>query len=666
MPGAHRPFHFSLFPIPKVHSKKTMTKKLFTTAFMFAALAASAQTDTLRSDNLDEVVVTATKTSIKQSQTGKVVTVIDQAAIQRNLGKTVSEILNYQAGIFINGANNSLGTNQDVYFRGAGTGKVLIMIDGVPVIDASQINNSFDLNSINPSQIDHIEILKGAQSTLWGSDAVAGVINIITKKGGTKAISPNVLLSYGSYHTFRGNAGVNGKLKDFTYNLNYSRTDSKGFSAAYDSTGNKGFDNDGFKQNNFQANLGYQISKKLSVKGLAQVGKYTADIDAGAFTDDRDYTTKNKNNLYSLGFEYKTSKLTLNFANTLQKSKREMTDDSTNVGGFSKFAHGFYDAATFISDLYGNFTFSDKASLVAGVQGIYQNTDQGYESISSYGPYKSALGKDSAKIHNYSAYASFLLTNLSGFNNEIGFRYNNHSIYGSNATFSINPSFNIDDNTRVFLNISSGYKIPTLYQLYSEAGNKDLNPEQSTNYELGVQAFSNNKKNSFRVLGFKRDIKNLIVYYSDPITYAAEYINRDKQKDYGFEFESNVSIGRIGNWINNLTYVDGTGENDNVKIKNLYRRPNFTFNSTLSVQPVSGLTLSPSFRFVGTRMKSPYDAGPDLMPQYYTLDLYTAYHFAKSFRLFVDLRNITDQQYFDVPGYNSRRFNFMTGISADF
>lgn len=642
-----------------------MTKKLFTTAFILAAFAASAQTDTVQSANLDEVVVTATKTDIKQSQTGKVVTVIDQATIQRNIGKTVSEILNYQAGIFINGANNTLGTNQDVYFRGANTGNVLIMIDGVPVIDASQINNSFDLNSINPTQIERIEILKGAQSTLWGSDAVAGVINIITKKGGVKPVSPEVLLSYGSYNTFRGNTGLNGKLNNFTYNLNYNHTGSKGFSSAYDSTGNKGFDKDGFAQNNFQANLGYKVSEKLSVTGLAEAGKYKADIDAGAFTDDKGYTIKNKNQLFSLGFQYKASGLNLHFVNTLQKSEREMTDDSTAPGS-TGYAHGFYNAATYISDLYGNFKFSDKASLVAGVQGIYQHTDQGYLSISSYGPYKTALGSDSAKIHNYSAYASFLLTNLSGFNNEIGFRYNNHSIYGGNGTFSINPSFNIDDNTRVFLNISSGYKIPTLYQLYSEAGNKNLHPEQSVNYELGVQAFSNDKKNSFRVLGFKRDIKNLIVYYSDPVTYAAKYINRDKQKDYGFEFESNIAIGKIGNWINNFTYVDGEGENNNVKIKNLFRRPNFTFNSTFTVQPVSGFTIAPSFRFVGTRLKGQYDAGPALMPQYYTIDLYAAYYFVKQCRFFIDLRNITDQQYFDVPGYNSRRFNVMAGISANF
>jgi len=127
------------------------------------------------------------------------------------------------------------------------------LIDGVRVGDPSQINNSFDLNAINTSQVERIEILKGAQSTLWGSDAVAGVINIITKKGGANKIDPSVMLSYGSYNTFKANAGLNGKLDDFTYDLNYNHTDSKGFSAAYDSTGTNNFDNDGLKQDNFQA-----------------------------------------------------------------------------------------------------------------------------------------------------------------------------------------------------------------------------------------------------------------------------------------------------------------------------------------------------------------------------------------------------------------------------
>jgi len=284
-----------------------------------------------------------------------------------------------------------------------------------------------------------------------------------------------------------------------------------------------------------------------------------------------------------------------------------------------------------------------------------------------YGPYEPpALSSDSAKTSNFSAYASLNLLDLKGFNIEAGLRYNRHNIYGSNATYSFNPSYNIDENTRVFLNISSAYKVPSLYQLYDfDAGNKNLEPEESNNYELGVQSLTNNKKNSLRLVAFKRDIRHLIVYYTSP-SYDNEYINRDKQNDYGFEIESNIAIGKIGNWVNNFTYVDGEGNNDNEKVKNLYRRPNVVVNSALTLQPATGLTIMPSCRFVGTRLKGLYDAGPATMPQYYTIDLYTAYNFTKQFRAFVDLRNITDQEYFDIIGYNSRRSNFTVGVSANF
>lgn len=642
-----------------------MKKNFFVVAAISISSQLHAQQDTT-AKSLDELVITATKSPVKQSQTGKVISVIDQLTLQRNAGKTLTEILNSQTGIFINGANNNLGSNQDFYFRGAGSGNVLILIDGIPVSDPSQINNSFDLNSISPAMVEKIEILKGAQSTLWGSDAVAGVVNIVTKKTGTKKISPNVLLSYGSYNTFRGNAGINGSLDKLSYNLTYSHTNSKGFSSAYDSTGNKNFDKDGFTQNNFQASLAYQFTPAISLKGLASLGKYKADIDNGAFTDDRDYTIENKNNLYSFDLGYASKKINLHYVQSFQQTKRYMNDDSSHVGGpYSKFAKAHYYGNSTVSELFANFKFSKYASLVAGSQVAFQNTDQSRNGINlpspwdpNPQPYKTALG-DSAKTTNISLYASLLLTELNGFNTELGFRYNHHSIYGNNVTYTFNPSYNIDENTKVFVNISSGFKTPSLYQLYSEYGNKNLEPEKSNSYEMGVQAFTNNKRNSFRAVAFKRDIKNLIVFYTG-------YINRDEQHDYGFELESTIALGKTGSWINNFTYVDGEGENNGVKTKNMYRRPNFIVNSILTLQPCQDFTVMPSFKFVGTRLKGPYDVGPEQMPQYYTIDLYSSYDFAKNFRAFVDFRNITNQKYFDIAGYNSRKFNWSLGVSANF
>ncbi|TAD86331.1 MAG: TonB-dependent receptor [Bacteroidetes bacterium] len=632
---------------------------------LLAQLAPNPQRDTVASKVLDEVVVTATRFQQKQSTTGKVVSVIDEATLQRSVGRTLTEIINTQAGVFINGANNNLGTNQDVYLRGAGTGNTLVLIDGVPVSDPSQIANNFDLNSIAPGQLERIEILKGAQSTLWGSDAVAGVINLITKKGGASKFNGNALLSYGSYNTLRGSTAVSGKLNKFNYNIGYNFTGSNGFSTAQDTVGNRGFDKDGFGQNNVQANVGYAFSKRFSAKALYSFGRYNTAADAGAFRDDKDYNATNTNNFGNVEFVYAAEKIKLHFTQSFVTAKRVFTDDSGSIGGFAKFSRANYEGRSNISELFANITLGKKVSLVSGMQYLGQNTAQDFFSLSSFGPFATALG-DSAKIRNFSVYNSLLVTNANGFNFEAGFRYNHHSIYGGNATFTINPSYNIDAQTRVFVNISSAYKTPSLYQLYSEFGNKNLNPESSINYEVGVQAYGANQANSIRIVGFKRNINDLIVFFTNPSTFNSVYINRDEQNDFGFEIESTIGLGKLGSWNNNISYVDGSGRTNGREAKNLFRRPNFVLNSTITLEVATGFTIMPGFRFVGTRLKGQFDAGPTTQPQYYNFDCYLGYSFAKNWRLFADLRNITNQTYFDVVGFNSRRFNFMTGLSCSF
>ncbi|MCX6207604.1 MAG: TonB-dependent receptor [Bacteroidetes bacterium] len=638
-----------------------MKRKVLVMAAIIISSQLYAQ-DSSKVKQLDEVIVTANRMPQKQSSTGKMVTVINQETLQRNAGKTLSEIINYQSGIFINGATNNLGTNPDIYFRGASAGNTLILIDGIPVGDPSNISNTFDLNMIALGQVERVEILKGAQSTLWGSDAVAGVINIITKKENKSGINSTALLSYGSYQTVRGNVGLNGRLNKFSYNLDYDFTNSKGFSTAYDSTGNKNFDNDNFKQNNFQANLRYQFDDHWSIKTLNSFSKYTGGTDAGAFQDDKDNTFENKNDVNNMEVAYSDKLMQLHLSQSFFTASRIYTDDSASVGGFSKYSKGVYHGNTAVTELFGNFKLAKKLVLISGIQRMFQQTDQNYLSISSYGPYKTALG-DSAKVTNFAMYHSLLLTGINGFDVEAGFRYNNHSIYGSNATYTFNPSFHVNESAKVFVNISSAFKIPSLYQLYSEYGNKNLTPEKSVNYELGVQVFSKDRGSNIRLAGFKRDIRDLIVFYTDPNTYESKYINRDLQHDYGFELETTLQLAKNAYWINNATYVNGEGENAGVKTKNLYRRPNFTFNSVLNFAPIKGLELMPSVRVVGTRIKGTYDAGPAKMPAYYTIDFYTGYQFSKHCKAFLDLRNITNQQYFDIVGYTSKRFNMMAGVS---
>lgn len=614
---------------------------------------------------LDQVIVTANRLQQKQSSTGKMVTVINQETLQRNAGKNLSEIINYQAGVFINGAGNNLGTNPDVYLRGSGLGNTLILLDGVPMNDPSQINNTFDLNMIALGMVERVEILKGAQSTLWGSDAVAGVINIITKKATNKGQHLSSLLSYGSYQTFRGNIGLNGAIGKFSYRLGYDFTNGKGFSTAHDSTGKKDFDKDNFKQNNWQIALGYQFNNNWSLTTSHQFLKYTGSTDAGAFQDDKDNVFDNKNTQHHIDLGYAGTKFQWHLTQSFLKAGRIYTDDSASVGGFAKYARGEYNGNTAITETFGNFNLSKKMVLVAGLQYLHQQTSQSYLSISSFGPFETALG-DSAKANNLSWYNSILLNDLAGFDLEAGFRINQHNIYGNNSTYTINPSYHLNKQLKLFVNISSAYKIPSLYQLYSEYGNKGLSPEKSTNYELGLSFLDKKGRSSIRLAGFKRDIQDLIVFYTNPINYASQYINRDQQHDFGFELETHFKFNSKTDWVFNATYVDGEGENKGVKTKNLYRRPNVVLNTVLTWQPTTKITLMPSLRYIGTRLKGTYDAGPEKMPAYTTIDVYMGYAATKRTKFFVDLRNITNQEYFDVVGYNSKRFNLMAGLTFGF
>jgi len=181
-----------------------MSKKLTLLLTLLSSAGLYAQKDSLRTSVLDEVVVTANKQEQKQSTTGKVITVIGQAELSKSSGKSLGQVLNETVGITINGALNNAGTNQTVFMRGANSGRTLILMDGIPVYDPSQIGNEFDLNLFSINDVERIEVCRGAQSTVYGSDAVAGVINIITvKQNVNKPINVKATLTAGNLNSFR-------------------------------------------------------------------------------------------------------------------------------------------------------------------------------------------------------------------------------------------------------------------------------------------------------------------------------------------------------------------------------------------------------------------------------------------------------------------------------
>lgn len=650
-------------------------KKIFAVTALIVSSQLQAQ-DTV-SKELNPVVVTANKFPQKQNATGKVVTVIPQEVLSRSIGRTLPELLNQQAGITIIGSQNNLGTNQDVYLRGAGTGKTLILIDGVPAYDPSTISTAFDINHFPIDNIERIEIVRGALSTLYGSDAIAGVINIITKKGGNKPASLYSTLVGGSFGTFKGVAGINGTVKQTRYNLQYSRLQSKGFSSAFDSTGTKDFDKDGFEQNNLSANLTTALTSQLQFRLNGALNYYDTDLDAAAFKDERDFSFASRNVQAGAGLDYHFNRGTLHFNYNLINTKRNYLDDSTHVGGFAKFTRQEYIGRSQVAELYTNFRLHKMLDLLVGADHRWQNTDQHYFSVSSFGPYETKRGADTTSMKQSSVFATAFLKEMGGFHVEIGGRYNHHSEYGNNFTYSFNPSYLINNNVKLFVNVASAFKAPSLYQLFvvGAANNTTLQPETSRTVDGGVEYTNVTRGFMARAVYFTRNIRNGIDY-----NYANfRYFNNNFQNDHGLELETTLKLDKFS-IAANYTYVTGEVDTKNfvynaatwsyvakgdTTYNNLFRRPKHTVNLMVGFAPTERWFVSTNARFAGQRFEPVFMAAPILLEAYQTVDVYTEYKFNQRIKAFADLKNITNEQFFDVRGYTARRFNFMAGVNIN-
>lgn len=620
--------------------------------------------------SLDEVVLTSNKYPKKQSETGKVITVINRQQLERSSGKTLGEVLNTVAGTTITGANNDLGTNQTVGIRGSSAGNVLILVDGIPVNDPSVITNYFDLNLFAIDQIERIEILKGGQSTLYGSDAVAGVINIITRKAGSRSFNMNAGLTGGSYNTFKQYMGFNGRNKSLDYSLNYSHLSSDGFSAAYDSTGTKGFDKDGFNQHVLNGRLGIKLSKHLQANFFSTYSYYKTDLDASPFTDEKDYTVKNDNAQGGAGLTCDHQNGSFHFNYQFNYVKRDYLDDSTYKSSpFVDYSKSHYIGRTHFAEIYNNWKWK-QWELLTGVDYRFNNTNQYSLYVFPGFPTPPSLLK--AKMSQISPYASVVYKNGKGFTMEAGGRWNHHSEYGNNFTFTINPSYLINGKVKLLANLYSAFKTPTLYQLFDpSAGNKDLKPEKGITGEAGVEYFAN-KKFHMRAIGFYRNTKNVIVYTYDPANFTSLYRNVSRQENYGAEVEANYLTNKL-NISANYTYTggktksafDGTGApiGKDTTYYNLYHIPKNAINLAAGFQITPAFYTSANLHMVSKREEFIYGSSPETLKGYTTIDVYGEYKFSRKFKAFIDLKNITNQRYFDLLGYNSRKFNFTAGIN---
>jgi len=631
------------------------------------SVPAFAQNDST-GKQLDQVVVTATKYPIKQSQTGKVVIVIPHEAIEKSIGKPLGELLSEQAGITVNGSLNDAGTNQSIFIRGAGSGRALVLIDGVPVNDPSETDNSFDINLIPVTLIERIEISKGAQSTLYGSDAIAGVVNIITVKPDIKTpFNAKASLSGGNYGTYNGNAQVYGKLADqLIYNIRYNHDHTAGFPSAHDSSHTPSevpFTNDGYRGDQVAGNLAWNPVSALTIKGFLQYSKHSTDIDAGAFTPAVDYTSANKSWMAGAGFTYKLPATTISGNYLYSTTNRHLLEDS--VYGQSYYTDQYFGKSQFV-EIFANTNLGYGLTLLNGADYRFSSMNEN----GSYGGYPVAF-KDTS-VSQTSMYSSLLYRGPSGLSVELGGRLNTDSRYGSNYTYTFNPAWLIDKHWKLYGSIASAFKAPTLYQLYSAYGDPNLQPEKSSSYEGGIQ-FSDAVFDT-RATWFNRKTRDGIDYNY----FTNLYYNYDEEKGNGIEWEGAVKFGRIWSLTANYTWLKIQEQTqshvsyEDTAYNYALRVPENTVNLTLGVRPVGGLFVSLSGHYESKR----YDIGgydvnfnplPDVtLDPFFILNGYAEYRVIHCLKLFAEGRNILNKKFYTIYGYNSIPAMFTAGATVEF
>lgn len=645
---------------------KTMSKKILSLITLCATINAKAQNDSSK-NQLNEIVVTANKFPTKTANTGKMVTIITREQLEKSSGKDLSQILTEQVGIQINGANSNASAVKTIFLRSASAAYTLITVDGIPVYDPSGINGNFDIRNLSIDLIDRIEILKGSQSTLYGSDAISGVINIITKKANNnKLANINGLLSYGSFNNSRGSANVKGKINKFDYNAGYSYNNMTGISEAVAFNG----DRDKYKQESFQANFGYSFNNNISIKPFLRYNWVKSDFDNGAFSDDLNAYFTNKSFSTGTKAEFNFKKVKINAIYSLNKIERHSQNDSIlNIeSGYSK---SHYEGTEHFADIFGKIEFGKNFSLIAGVDYRKSKT----EMMQNFSGWMSSTKGDSVTQNQIGTYAS-LNYNSNNWNIEAGTRFNNHNIYGSNWVFNINPSYSPTEDIKIFANISSAYRTPSLYQLFSEYGNRNLKPETAINTEVGLTHYFNNKNVKLQGTVFNRKIKDIMFFYTNPTTFASNYINQDEQNDWGLELEFQFPICKDFIVKTFYTYTEGTSKTKDDNGKELInyktallRRPTNIIGLNLAYQITPKFFVSTNIQWFGEKKDLDFRTWPAntaTIGSYGLLDAYVEYKAMKPISVFINARNIGNTNYTEVLGYSTLGFNLQGGVKFNF
>ncbi|MGK9475277.1 TonB-dependent receptor plug domain-containing protein [Melioribacter sp. OK-6-Me] len=631
-------------------------KASITLLLIFSFSFLNAQTDTLKT-TLSEVVVTATKTETPYYAIASSVTVFTRDEIENSNLNDVIDLLRRAPGISIT-QQGGRGRISYSFIRGANSNHTLVYIDGIKMNDPTSPNNAFDFANLTTDDIERIEIVRGPQSTLYGADAAAGIINIITQKAGANNYSLNA--EAGSHSTFKGALNLNSTIGKLNYFINLSRHSTEGISASNSKYGNT--EDDGYTNNGITVKLNYPLLNNLNAEFLYKYIKTNTDLDQNdKYGDDPNYTYKNEDQVFKAALNYKGLENLLEQSLVLSATRKfanaiDLPDDLRPSTSSDSYNRGTRLAADFMNILHLNSN-----TITAGVAYEKETAYTNYLSNSQWGEYASTFPESS--MDNVGIYLQDQINIAGKIFITAGIRFDKHSKYGNKTTYRFAPSYFISQTgTKIKLSYGTGFKAPSLYYLLDPLyGNPELKPEETTGLDIGIEQSLIDNKFITGITYFQLDMKNMFGYDENYKT-----INIAEAESNGLETYINLrnyyGVDLNFSYTYNKTKDKYLASEDYGK--ELLRRPAHQLFFSAGYQ-IDRFYLAAELKYKGSRYDKDFSVYP---AQRVELSPYTLVNFSVSFKLTDKIRlygridNIFNEDYEEILYYGTYGRSLYGGI----
>ena len=577
---------------------------------------------------IDEIIVKSTRSNSNIYQLGSSVEIITAEDIKKSSFNFVSEALQTSSGVYVS-QTGSFGGTATVRIRGASSDQTLVLIDGVPISDPSSPGGGYDFSSLLTSNIDRIEILKGSQSTLWGSDAIGGVINIVTFE---KASIPNINLNteIGSFNTEKIGTDFNIANEHNSLFLSYDSYKSDGISKADKRDGND--EKDGIGSRSYLLKTNHNIfDSEIS----SNINYRESDIDYDGYGFATGVTDSDEN----------TKGRQLNWSLSLRKAFLDDLLVNSILFGESEIDRKYY------TNNIENFSAKGERKFIRYV-GYYSLNDNNSFTFGFENEEVATSGVDFDTKSIFLLYETLISKNF-GFS--FGLRGDDRNNLASQETPKITAFYNLNDEWRLRANWGEGFKLPTIFQSTffccgAEKPNENLLPETSEGYEIGIDYKSNENFNKIGVTFFDQDISNMIDFSFS----IGGYENVKKVYSKGIE------VNFVSKLRDNITI---SGSFSKLDSKN-------EFGSRLSRLPEEKGSLNIDFS-LGLKNNfyiSLFYNGDEVDPRgevsdWFRSDLNFSRNISDKAKVYFKVKNIFDEQYQDIYGYGTEERSFSVGIN---